>query len=56
MKYIISGFKFYKEFNSENEARNCFEAVKTNFTYCELKVANISSTNYYAKSIEIFRK
>lgn len=56
MKYIISGFKFYKEFNNEDEARNCFEAVKTNFTYCELKVVETSSTNYYAESIEIFRK
>lgn len=56
MKYIVDGFKFHKEFTNEAEARKCFEEVKHNFNYCELKVAEITPAAYYAKSIEIFWK
>ena len=56
MKYIVEGFKFYKEFATEEEARKCFEEVKNGFNYCELKAAEVTPTAYYAKSIEIFRK
>lgn len=56
MKYIVEGFKFYKEFTMEAEARKYFEEVKNDFNYCELKAAEITPAAYYAKSIEIFRK
>lgn len=55
MKYAVTGFKFYKEFATEAEARACFEAVKAGFTYCELKRIE-NRGYYYAESIEIFCK
>ena len=54
--YAVSGFRFDKEFASEAEARACFEEVKMNFTYCELKKVSRTSTRYYATSIEIFSR
>lgn len=54
--YAVSGFRFDKEFTSEAEARACFEEVKTNFTYCELKKVSRTSSRYYSTSIEIFSR
>lgn len=56
MKYIVDGFNFHKEFTTEAEARECFEEAKNGFNRLELKVAEVTPTAYYAKSIEIFRK
>lgn len=56
MKYIVEGFKFYKEFTTEAEGRKCFEEVKSGFNYCELKRVENTPAIYYSKSIEIFRK
>lgn len=39
-KYTISAFGFYKEFTNKRKAKACFEKVKHNFTYCELKKVN----------------
>lgn len=56
MKYVVTGFRFDREFTDERAARACFNAVKHNFTYCELKKVDENATRYYAESIEIFRK
>ena len=56
MKYVVSAYKFYEEFTTEREARTCFDRVKHNFTYCELKRVTENATRYYADSIEIFYK
>ena len=56
MKYVVTGFRFEREFTTEARARACFNVVKHNFTYCELKKINEDGTRYYAESIEIFTK
>jgi hypothetical protein len=55
-KYAVDAFRFYKEFETEEEARACFEEVKNNFTYCELKKIEKTITYQYSQSIKIFRK
>ena len=55
-KYVVTGFRFNREFTNEIEAKTCFNAVKYNFTYCELKKFDRDAARYYAESIEIFRK
>ena len=55
-KYAVSGFRFEKEFDSEKEARNFFNEVKQNFTYCELKKVDKNSARHRSESIEIFYK
>ena len=56
MKYVVTGFRFNREFTNEIEAKACFNAVKYNFTYCELKRVDENGTRYYAESLKIFRK
>ena len=56
MNYIVSAFRFFKGFDNEEEARACFEEVKNDFTYCELKKARKMNGYYYAESLEIFMK
>lgn len=56
MKYVVTGFRFDREFINERAARAWFNAVKHDFTYCELKKVDEDGTRYYAESIEIFRK
>ena len=56
MKYVVTGFRFDREFTNEKEARACFNAVKHNFTYCELKKVDDNATYYYATALEIYRK
>lgn len=56
MKYIVTAYKFEKTFTNEEDARNCFEEVKTNFTYCEMKKVEIINGHYYGKAIEIYSK
>ena len=55
-KYAVTAFRFYKEFLTEGEARACFEKIKNDFTYCELKRIRETILGYYATSHEIFRK
>ena len=55
-KYVVTGFRFNREFTNEIEAKVCFNAVKRNFTYCELKRVDENGTRYYAESLKIFRK
>ena len=56
MKYVVTGFRFNREFTNEIEAKACFNAVKHNFTYCELKKVDKNGVRYYAESLKIFRK
>lgn len=56
MMYIVSAYKFNAKFTTEAEAKTCFDGVKNNFTYCELKKVANNNGYYYAESIEIFLK
>lgn len=56
MKYIVTAYKFEKTFANEEEARNCFEEVKTNFTYCEMKKVENINGNHCGEAIEIYSK
>lgn len=56
MKYVVTGYKVEREFTNEIEAKACFNAIKYNFTYCELKRVDENGTRYYAESLQIFRK
>jgi len=55
-KYAVTAFRFYKEFTNKRKAEACFEKVKHNFTYCELKKVNNTAESYYAESLKIFTK
>ena len=55
-KYEISAFRYHTIIESLELAREIFNAVKTNFTYCELKEIFNLNGNYYAQSIEIYHK
>lgn len=56
MKYVVTGFRFNKEFTNEIEAKAFFNTVKHNFTYCELKKIDENGVRYYAESLKIFIK
>jgi len=56
MKYVITGYKFDKEFTDEREAKTYFDKIKKNFTYCELTKVDENATRHYGTSIEIFTK
>ena len=56
MKYIVTAYNFEKTFANEEEARNCFEEVKINFTYCEMKKVENINGNHCGEAIEIYSK
>lgn len=56
MKYIVTAYRFERVFANEEEARNCFEEVKTNFTYCEIKKVENINGHHHGEAIEIYHK
>lgn len=56
MTYKVTAYKFERYFNTEEEALQCFNEVKHNYTYCEVDRVTHENGYYYGESIEIYYK
>ena len=52
-KFVVDAFRLWKEFEDEQTAREFFNEVKDNYTYCELKYTVEENGVYIAESLAI---